>query len=73
MIFETERLVIRKLLMKDLESFFELESNPKVLQYATGEVKTHLECKIELDKLIKMYDDPKNDFWIYANIRFFIV
>ncbi len=66
MIFETERLVIRKLLMKDLESFFELESNPKVLQYATGEVKTLLECENELDKLIKMYDDPKNDFWIYA-------
>ncbi|AUC14305.1 hypothetical protein BTO06_03730 [Tenacibaculum sp. SZ-18] len=66
MIFETERLVIRKLLMKDLESFFELESNPKVLQYATGDVKTLSECENELQKLINKYDKSINDFWIYA-------
>lgn len=66
MIFETERLVIRSLLISDLDSFFELESNPKVLQYATGEVKTLLECEKELNELIEKYDSDKNDFWIYG-------
>ncbi|MFY7670180.1 GNAT family N-acetyltransferase [Tenacibaculum sp. MEBiC06402] len=66
MIFETERLVIRRLLMSDLNSFFELESNPNVLQYATGEVKTLSECEKELSELIKKYDSDQNDFWIYA-------
>ncbi|TCP24267.1 RimJ/RimL family protein N-acetyltransferase [Tenacibaculum skagerrakense] len=69
MIFETERLVIRKLLTSDLTSFFELESNPKVLQYATGEVKTLPECERELLELIEKYDVKDNDFWIYAIVR----
>ncbi|WP_299120199.1 GNAT family N-acetyltransferase [uncultured Tenacibaculum sp.] len=66
MIFETERLVIRKLELSDLEGFFKLESNPLVLQYATGEVKTLSECEIELKDLIKKYDEEGNDFWIYT-------
>ena len=69
MIFETERLVIRKLLINDLQPFFELESNAKVLQYATGEVKTELECEKELKELIKKYENDANDFWIYAITR----
>ncbi len=69
MIFETERLVIRKLLISDLQPFFELESNAKVLQYATGEVKTVLECENELAELIKKYEIEDNDFWIYAIVR----
>ncbi|WP_299103849.1 GNAT family N-acetyltransferase [uncultured Tenacibaculum sp.] len=66
MIFETERLVVRKLKQTDIEGFFELESNPKVLQYATGEVKTKKECQTELVELIKKYDKKDNDFWIYT-------
>ncbi len=66
MIFETERLQIRKLKMSDLEGFFKLESNPLVLQYATGDVKTISECNEELKELILKYENPKNDFWIYT-------
>ena len=66
MIFETERLRIRKLLFLDLKPFFKLESNPVVLQYATGEIKTIVTCEIELKDLMNRYDKPKNDFWIYA-------
>ncbi|CAL2082009.1 GNAT family N-acetyltransferase [Tenacibaculum sp. 190524A05c] len=69
MIFETERLVIRKLLISDLQPFFELESNAKVLQYATGEVKTLDECKKELVDLIEKYEIETNDFWIYAIVN----
>ncbi len=66
MIFETERLLVRKLTISDKDAFFQLESNPKVLQYATGEVKTFVEAENDLNNLIKKYKTPKNDFWIYA-------
>ncbi|MCG8236806.1 GNAT family N-acetyltransferase [Tenacibaculum finnmarkense] len=66
MIFETERLLIRKLIFIDLKPFHCLESNPLVLQYATGEVKTILECEKELIMLINKYEKPGNDFFIYA-------
>lgn len=66
MIFETERLRVRKLNFSDIKPFFQLESNSKVLQYATGEVKTFIEAEKELKNLIEKYSVPKNDFWIYA-------
>ena len=66
MIFETERLLIRKLILADLEPFHQLESNPNVLKYATGEVKNLEENKKELLDLISRYDKHYNDFWIYA-------
>ncbi|ARV13977.1 GNAT family N-acetyltransferase [Polaribacter sp. SA4-12] len=66
MIFETERLLIRKLVLDDLQPFHELESNPLVLKYATGEPKDFDENRNELIELISKYKQPKNDFWIYA-------
>ena len=66
MIFETERLLIRKLVLDDLYSFHELESNPLVLKYATGEPKTFNENEKELKILISKYSKTKNNFWIYA-------
>jgi len=66
MIFETKRLLIRKLQVVDIEPFYELESNPKVLQYATGEPKNLEESKEDLKQLIVRYTNKKNDFWIYA-------
>ncbi len=69
MIFETERLEVRKLRKTDVHPFFELESNPEVLQYATGEVKTLQECEKELEALIFKYEKEGNNFWIYAIVR----
>lgn len=66
MIFETERLLIRKLNSEDLLLFHALESNLAVLKYATGFVKNLEENTKELKDLILLYDTPKNDFWIYA-------
>ncbi|MFT7901059.1 GNAT family N-acetyltransferase [Tenacibaculum ascidiaceicola] len=66
MIFETKRLLIRKLQVVDIEPFYELESNPKVLQYATGEPKNLEESKEDLEQLIARYTNKENDFWIYA-------
>lgn len=69
MIFETQRLLIRKLILDDLDSFHQLENNPEVLKYATGNVKTFKENKKELSDLITKYDTHLNDFWIYAVVR----
>ena len=66
MIFETERLIVRKLILSDVDSFHEMQSNPNVMQFADGEVKTFDENALELLDLIKKYTLENNDFWIYA-------
>jgi len=65
-IFETDRLAVRKLQMSDLEPFHTMQSNPKVLQYADGEVKSFAAHEAELKDLIGFYEKEGNDFWIYA-------
>ena len=66
MIFETERLIVRKLIREDLLAFHDMQSNPKVMQYADGEVNDLEAHSLELDDLISKYDSVTNDFWIYA-------
>jgi RimJ/RimL family protein N-acetyltransferase len=66
MIFKTERLIVRKLILNDLDSFHEMQSNPKVMQFATGEVKSLNEHSLELEELINKYEIEDNNFWIYA-------
>lgn len=66
MIFETERLLIRELKLTDLNSFHTMQSNPKVLQFATGDVKSLEEHTLEITELINKYQNKNNDFWIYA-------
>lgn len=66
MIFETGKLLVRRLKMSDIKPYHEMQSNPKVMQYVTGEVQTEKEHLVELDRLISFYDIKGNDFWIYA-------
>jgi RimJ/RimL family protein N-acetyltransferase len=66
MIFETERLLVRKLVLDDLEPFHLMQSNPKVMQFVTGDVKSLQEHELELKELIAKYKMPNNNFWIYA-------
>tara|TARA_R110002073_G_scaffold8207_1_gene45624 strand:- start:71458 stop:71970 length:513 start_codon:yes stop_codon:yes gene_type:complete len=65
-IFETQRLLVRKLVVSDLKPFHEMQSNPKVMQYADGEVKSLETHEAELKDLIDFYEKENNDFWIYA-------
>ncbi len=66
LIFETDILLIRKLKMSDIEPYHEMQSNPKVMRYVTGEVQTKEEHLKELEWLLDLYVKPDNDFWIYA-------
>tara|TARA_R110002126_G_scaffold112105_1_gene250149 strand:+ start:11254 stop:11751 length:498 start_codon:yes stop_codon:yes gene_type:complete len=69
MIFETQRLIVRKLILSDLNAFHEMQSNPKVMQFADGEVKSLTAHQKEIKALITKYSLPNNDFWIYAIVR----
>lgn len=66
MIFETKRLTVRKLVLNDLKNFHQMESNPLVLQYATGQPKELEANKKEIKTLISKYHRKNNDFWVYA-------
>ena len=66
MIFETEKLLVRKLVLSDVNEFHKMQSNPKVMQFVDGKVKTFDAHLKELIALIRKYHIPKNDFWIYA-------
>lgn len=66
MIFETQRLIVRKLALRDLNPFHEMQSNPKVMQFADGEVKSLAEHKKEINELINSYEKPNNDFKVFA-------
>ncbi|MGC6285454.1 MAG: GNAT family N-acetyltransferase [Polaribacter sp.] len=66
MIFETNRMLVRKLTPEDLSCFHEMQCNPNVMKYVDGDPKSLREHQLELQDLINKYDETGNDFWIYA-------
>lgn len=66
MIFETERLLIRKLTRNDINGFYKLQSNPEVLKYALGEVESFEAIEKDMNSIINRYSIADNNFWIYA-------
>lgn len=66
MVFETPRLLVRRLRPDDLSAFHEMQGNPVVMQYTTGRGMTLSENEGELNKLIDRYFQPENDFWVWA-------
>ncbi len=69
MIFETDRLRVRKLIKDDLMPFHEMQSNPKVMRFVRKSLMSFEENTADLAQLIQKYDIPQNDFFIYAIIR----
>lgn len=65
-LFTTSRLLVRKLETTDLPGFYALQSSKEVMRYVTGIVKTKEGITLELQELIKKYNIPNNDFWIFA-------
>ncbi len=65
-IYETERLLVRKLVMDDLEPFHEMQGNANVMRFVKPRVMSYEENKSDLIRLISLYNTPKNDFFIYA-------
>lgn len=69
MIFETERLLVRELEEEDFDSFHEMQHNPNVLKYVIGRGFTEAENRKQLRGCIEKYDNPDNDFWVWAVVR----
>ena len=66
LIFETRNLLVRKLIMNDIDPYHEMQSNPKVMQYVVGKVQSKQAHLKEIAHLIELYQKESNDFWIYA-------
>ena len=63
MIFETERLLVRKLNTNDSELFFELMSNPNVMNPTPQKVFTRIESNTKLTELISLEKSSKTKIW----------
>jgi len=66
MIYQTERLLIRKLKSSDINPFHEMQGNEKVMRYTDGTAKTYEEDVIDLQRVIDFYEKPNNDFWVWV-------
>jgi len=69
MIYQTERLLIRKLEPSDINPFHEMQSNQNVMEYTDNKAKDFDTNYNELHYLINCYSKPNNDFWVWAVIR----
>lgn len=66
MIFSTQRLQIRHLDIQDLELFHKMQNDQQVMRYVGGKVYSLAENKKDLQNILKFYDTPGNDFWVWA-------
>ena len=66
MIFDTQRLLVRKLSFDDFEPFHKMQTNRNVMRFVRAKVMTYEDNKKDLMTIIEKYYTPNNDFWIYA-------
>lgn len=65
-IFETQRLVVRRLNLADLDLFAKLHANPNVMDIIPSPVLTKLESKQKLEDIITSYQNPNPEISIWA-------
>jgi RimJ/RimL family protein N-acetyltransferase len=66
MIYQTKRLLIRKLKSSDINPFHKMQGNKNVMRYTDGIAKTFDEDVVDLKRVIDYYNKPNNDFWVWA-------
>ena len=66
MIFETNRLTIRQLQPTDFPAFFEMQGNPKTHRYTGSSVDDEVSARASLERCIRCYTEPGNNFWVWA-------
>jgi len=66
MIFQTTRLDILKLNLDHLTAYNDLQCNPKVMRFTGQNALTLQENKVDLEKVISLYSQKNNDFWIWG-------
>ncbi|KAA1245263.1 GNAT family N-acetyltransferase [Aquimarina sp. RZ0] len=68
MVFDTERVLIRKLCTSDIENFYDMQSNPNVMRH----IKKYMnrsESENELKRFISYYENKEIFYKIWAVIR----
>lgn len=65
-IFETERLKVRHLVLDDLAAFHHMQSDVEVMKFVKPKVLDFEGNKKDLQQLIQRYSRLDNDFWIFA-------
>ena len=65
MIFETERLVIRKLHTSDIEEFYDMQRNPKVMKHIK-ETMNRFQSELELKRFIDYYANDSIYYHIWG-------
>lgn len=68
MIFETERLLLRNLQAKDFDGFFDLHSNPKVMEMIPAKTLNLEEAKEEFDKILNKHSSVESKVRIVAMV-----
>jgi ribosomal-protein-alanine N-acetyltransferase len=66
MIFETKRLVVRKLTLQDLPIFAELHADEKVMGMIPASTLTKAESEFELKRLISRYSALATDLTVWG-------
>lgn len=72
-IFKTKRTQIREITATDIEGFYDLQSNPVVMDMIPSAVMTMEECVADIQRLIKEYNTPIQnrimDIWVVEDIK----
>lgn len=68
-VFQTTRLLVRRLHDSDFEPFHEMQSDDEVMRYTTGRGLDEAENRRQLKMCIDCYSKSENDFWVWAIIR----
>jgi ribosomal-protein-alanine N-acetyltransferase len=65
-VFETARLIVRKLVREDLHALHELQNNFHVMQYATGKAQSYEENIADIEHVIACCQQEGNTFRVWA-------
>jgi [ribosomal protein S5]-alanine N-acetyltransferase len=68
-IFQTPRLVVRRLMLADIQVYAALEGNPAVMRYITGRPRTFTESRDRLLCFIREYDSNPPHLGVWAVIE----
>ncbi len=66
MIFQTDRLLVQKLNLLDIEAFAKMQGNPNVLRYTGSAIDTLEKSKISLNELIAAYQQENPSLLVWA-------
>ncbi len=67
-LFETDRFIVRHLELKDIDGFYDMQSNPNVMKYVKPAMNLK-ESEKELERFIDHYDSRDKLFRIWAVIE----